>query len=611
MKKIIALLLTIILLNSAFAFAEEIYTGMPICTHRGQQEYTIERTEGEWITSINGHTKICEETFVKLCADCYALYQDNETFKSELESYKRTITLEETPHTFNSDHVCTVCEYACTHIWKGKYILDYDIVGYQPMNMVGHKICYNILEACVHRLCRICGEESFDKYNPVLEGAYAYEMGNVIDQYLPGAEKHHFVNNVCTECGYEKIDGDPDCVHSFVKEYDEKPQGDVLEYRWDGKDTEEHEAYYAYPTKTVQKNYCRKCGYVDSYVTNYDNSMYAWVKEPHDFVNGVCGCGYKKAIAPTTEPTTEPTAEPTAEPTTEPTVEPTAEPTEVPTVAPTQEPSAEPTVEPTAEPTEVPTVEPTEEPTAAPTMPTVTDTPVEPTAEPSAVPSEAPKTEATKKPSSNKKTTESETKSEAVVTKTFRNDWAETVFSAEVNDALKALDEINPEAHESMLVLLAVMGFEDQVGDLLSEEALIVKAQMEESLAAMTDEEREKTMIEGFEYETIIVNDQTYSIPTFEWIVTENDIVTVEFYALRWNGTAWTLEQIEASEETVCAVQTALNALDYNCGEVDGICGPKTKAALMAFQKDNALLETGVPTHETLQKLRAMNCEVE
>lgn len=100
------------------------------------------------------------------------------------------------------------------------------------------------------------------------------------------------------------------------------------------------------------------------------------------------------------------------------------------------------------------------------------------------------------------------------------------------------------------------------------------------------------------------------SFPTFEWIVTENDIVTVEFYALRWNGMVWPLKRIEVSEEAITAVQTALNALGYDCGETDGIYGYKTEAAIKAFQKNNALLEAGVPTHETLQALRAMNCEV-
>ncbi|HCA70679.1 MAG TPA: YHYH domain-containing protein [Lachnospiraceae bacterium] len=48
------------------------------------------------------------------------------------------------------------------------------------------------------------------------------------------------------------------------------------------------------------------------------------------------------------------------------------------------------------------------------------------------------------------------------------------------------------------------------------------------------------------------------------------------------------------SAETVKKVQKELNKLGYDCGEVDGKCGKKTKAALKKFQKDNDLKVDGV-----------------
>lgn len=43
-------------------------------------------------------------------------------------------------------------------------------------------------------------------------------------------------------------------------------------------------------------------------------------------------------------------------------------------------------------------------------------------------------------------------------------------------------------------------------------------------------------------------------------------------------------------------VQKRLNALGYNCGEVDGVFGNLTKAAVKAFQKDNQCVQDGVIT---------------
>ncbi len=45
---------------------------------------------------------------------------------------------------------------------------------------------------------------------------------------------------------------------------------------------------------------------------------------------------------------------------------------------------------------------------------------------------------------------------------------------------------------------------------------------------------------------------------------------------------------------SVLGVQQALDALGYEPGALDGIDGPKTKAAIVAFQRDNGLVADGV-----------------
>ena len=46
--------------------------------------------------------------------------------------------------------------------------------------------------------------------------------------------------------------------------------------------------------------------------------------------------------------------------------------------------------------------------------------------------------------------------------------------------------------------------------------------------------------------------------------------------------------------ETVRMVQQALNDAGYDCGKPDGIAGHKTRSAIMAYQKDKGLEQTGV-----------------
>lgn len=78
-----------------------------------------------------------------------------------------------------------------------------------------------------------------------------------------------------------------------------------------------------------------------------------------------------------------------------------------------------------------------------------------------------------------------------------------------------------------------------------------------------------------------------------------------------YSGATYVLEKYEidplteyTDEQTVKAVQEAMNAEGYECGTPDGIAGNKTAAAISGYQAANGLTETGTVTYELLQSLR-------
>ena len=257
---------------------------------------------------------------------------------------------------------------------------------------------------------------------------------------------------------------------------------------------------------------------------------------------------------PTEEPTVEPTEEPVAteEPTTEPTEEPTAEPTEEPgaetTLVPpvtTEEPDETPavTAEPgitdapevtkeptvTAEPeaTEAPTAEPTEEPTlvppvtVAPTVaPTKAPTPA-PTAEPTAEPAEEPEDEEeiadeeivfvdvpVVEEMHGVSADSHERMGVALVTaaQAIDEEYGESA-AVEIRHAEKVLTRREHErlqklpTFERLMVMLDVLGYEEEVDNALEEMALTLSGDAQSlidevlaRIAAMSEEEYEALM---------------------------------------------------------------------------------------------------------------------
>jgi N-acetylmuramoyl-L-alanine amidase len=57
--------------------------------------------------------------------------------------------------------------------------------------------------------------------------------------------------------------------------------------------------------------------------------------------------------------------------------------------------------------------------------------------------------------------------------------------------------------------------------------------------------------------------------------------------------------------ESITGIQARLHNLGYDCGMVDGICGPLTSSALTEFQEANGLPPSGEPDKATKEKLLA------
>lgn len=58
--------------------------------------------------------------------------------------------------------------------------------------------------------------------------------------------------------------------------------------------------------------------------------------------------------------------------------------------------------------------------------------------------------------------------------------------------------------------------------------------------------------------------------------------------------------------DAVTGVQSRLNALGYGCGEVDGLAGPRTQAAIRQFQERNGLKADGIAGPQTQAKLKSV-----
>ena len=329
--------------------------------------------------------------------------------------------------------------------------------------------------------------------------------------------------------------------------------------------------------------FCARCGSVLEEEVTYEANEGA-TAEPHAFEDGVCTvCGYEQP-APTPTPTPVATATPTpvATATPTPTPVPTATPTPVPAATPTPVPTATPTPVPAATPTPVPaatptptptpapvpsdepiTPAPTAAPTAAPTpAPTVSDAPIVPTAAPTVAPvfTEVPAAEEVHGVKAEDEVPMVETLVTVVDTIAKEDASAsiqivnvERVVTTEEKQALDTLP-----VKEQILTFLSVIGFEEQVdvalettGEALSESAQALKAQIQERIAAMSEEEYaafEQALLTSFPQQTVEVDGVEYTFFVIELEVRVGDTVRIERYGFRQEDEAWIFTRLEIAE---------------------------------------------------------------
>lgn len=64
------------------------------------------------------------------------------------------------------------------------------------------------------------------------------------------------------------------------------------------------------------------------------------------------------------------------------------------------------------------------------------------------------------------------------------------------------------------------------------------------------------------------------------------------------------VKPMEVNKDTIKQVQKLLNAAGYDCGEADGISGPKLEEQIQKFTKDHGMAESKSITEELIQKLQ-------
>jgi len=300
-------------------------------------------------------------------------------------------------------------------------------------------------------------------------------------------------------------------------------------------DEETHILY----TAICYRDVCPDCGAtMDRWDLTEAHGSYT---APHEFEDGYCiNCNEKQPVVepdPTTEPTVEPTATP--EPT-QPAV--TDEPVATPTVEPTAAPEATPTAEPTAapEPTQPAVTDepiataspaPTAKPTARPTQPVVEDTPAA-TQEPAAT--EAPAVEIP--------AIESETASIVILN-------VEKVLTVEEKKAMDTLP-----VKEQLLSFLIVIGFEEQVGQVMaaeevefSAEAVALQEEIKTRLETMTEEEQavfQEMLLESFPTEVVVIDGVEHTMFILEIEVTDNGVTYIERYGLEYVDGEWSFVRL-------------------------------------------------------------------
>lgn len=282
--------------NMSFDDTKNLY----VCSVCGHECDHLHDFSGDWVKDGVDHWHVCKHK------DCDAI-----------DGYKR--------HTMVSDgegYKCSVCGYTCDH--EKHQFNKYDFNGSEHWEICSVEGCgvvdpYSYEE---HTLvgnaengyrCSICGfttdhtEHSWGEwvaYDDAQHCRYCEHEG--CDEYQMG--DHQWENNAdgtskCTDCGYSRHSGEhewsdwkpgiyvhwKECkIEGCLSTYEEEHQFDA-----DGTcecGYMEHEHVLGKPQQFTDNNkewHYRPCTY-----TNGDFKCFARKNEKHEFVNGVCECGY-------------------------------------------------------------------------------------------------------------------------------------------------------------------------------------------------------------------------------------------------------------------------------------------------------------------------------
>ena len=467
-----------------------------------------------------------EETYVKIDENTHKMAYDAEGYITCLRcgetvgttSVRHVEMIEE--HSFYEGECdCgATCEVVqCDHanraeVWHPDDDEVVELTGTDVYNHTG------VFKRYFYPMCVDCGERFYDEGHwETVTGTSAHyfdfvltlpEVGCMVCGYVPGAEADKFV------CEHEET------MTQTVSGEEYRPV--------------EGSNAHILTRYTVEQTVCTsnpwRCGQILAEKVISSTPVEGATEEIHTFdADGVCTvCGYKQLTDPDDPVEPAPTT-----------------PAPVVTPAPT---------------TPAPVVTPA--PTPRPTMPVVSDVPIDQTPAPTPTPvfTQVPAVETVHGVKAEDEVPMVETLV-TVVDTIAKEDASASIQIANVERVVtteekQALDTLP--VKEQILTFLSVIGFEEQVdaalettGEALSESAQALKAQIQERIAAMSEEEYaafEQALLTSFPQQTVEVDGVEYTFFVIELEVRVGDTVRIERYGFRQEDEAWIFTRLEIAE---------------------------------------------------------------
>lgn len=509
------------------------------------EEYSYEMIDGAY------HWKVGVPVRRISCHDCWTILEQEELKEARIRNGHVFYDWE----TEEESNTCAYCGYTksaeCKHEETvGKKIwLDVDYFEVEPQFVKSDAQGHHFLVAKMQDIyCADCNEY------------LGYEQLDTVEYVEPHNIEPGDTECICYSIYNEEQDEHTDITYEIACDHKNKQTikqsyVEAAEYAnsndggmWWGVFYSLNETQHILYTAITYKDYCPDCGvYIDRYDLTEPHGSYT---ADHEFEDDYCVyCNYKKEVKPTATATPAPTATATPEPTATATPEPTATATPEPTMPAA---SDDPVVKPTPTATTKPTVKPT-------AMPAVSDEPMaETTPEPVFV--EVSETEVV----SGVKIEDEIEIAETVIAIAESLEAEGEQVSMEIMNIEKVitveekavLDTLTMK--EQLLTFLSVIGFEDQVndslvatGEALSEEAMQLKQTILERVNTLDEAARtefEKTLMESFPQETVVIDGQEYTFFVLEIEVRRGETVRIERYGFRNEDDEWILTKLEISQ---------------------------------------------------------------